>query len=194
MNKKYSQDEINNILISKKLNEFYLAIIENRGELLTDEEYQEIKGREISYDNNDKEKIDELVNTINSDDNLKNYTDELIKTLFSVSRIRNTAILTMIDDEIYDIANTKFINLKRNKIINYDNLTNYYSDKNARVKIFTKEEVPGLNENTALIDVDNEKIIYAYEIMHINQNENDDLSNKFFKEIKENPYTLKKEY
>lgn len=47
MNKKYSKDEVLNQLIlskklqelSKKLQEFYLAIIENRQELLTDEEY-----------------------------------------------------------------------------------------------------------------------------------------------------------
>lgn len=42
MTKKYSQEELDQILLSKKLNEFYLAIIENRQELLTDEEYEEI--------------------------------------------------------------------------------------------------------------------------------------------------------
>ena len=42
MNKKYTQEELNQILLSKPLNEFYLAIIENRQELLTDEEYDEI--------------------------------------------------------------------------------------------------------------------------------------------------------
>ena len=38
MNKKYSQEELDQILLSKKLNEFYLAIIENRQELLRSEE------------------------------------------------------------------------------------------------------------------------------------------------------------
>ena len=35
----YSQEELNQILLSKPLNAFYLAIIEHRGELLTDEEF-----------------------------------------------------------------------------------------------------------------------------------------------------------
>lgn len=35
MTKKYSQEELDQILLSKKINEFYLAIIENRQELLT---------------------------------------------------------------------------------------------------------------------------------------------------------------
>ena len=42
MTKKYSQEELDQILLSKKLNEFYLAIIENRQELLTAEEYEEM--------------------------------------------------------------------------------------------------------------------------------------------------------
>lgn len=40
MKKEYSKDEVlNQLILSKKLQEFYLAIIENRQELLTDEEY-----------------------------------------------------------------------------------------------------------------------------------------------------------
>ena len=191
MKKKYSQDEINNILMSKKLDDFYLAIVENKGELLTDEEYKEIKEKEISYDNS-KEMVGDLINTINSDKDLKDYTEELMKVLFSVSQIRNSAILTIIDDQIYDIANIKFIDLNRNKIIHYDNLSNYYTNKNARVKIFSKEEIPGLNENTALIDVDSEENIHSYENSYMKQNENDDLTDKFLVEVKGKPYILKK--
>ena len=48
MNKEYSQEELDQILLSKKLNEFYLAIIENRQELLSDEEYEEIVKKDKS--------------------------------------------------------------------------------------------------------------------------------------------------
>ena len=53
MTKKYSQEELDQILLSKKLNEFYLTIIESRQELLTDEEYEEIvrRGKTIYGDN-----------------------------------------------------------------------------------------------------------------------------------------------
>lgn len=49
MTKKYSQEELDQILLSKKLNEFSLAIIENRQELLTAEEYEEISRRDKNY-------------------------------------------------------------------------------------------------------------------------------------------------
>ena len=39
---KHTQEELNNILLAKKLNDFYLAIIENRDVILTDEEYAEM--------------------------------------------------------------------------------------------------------------------------------------------------------
>ena len=59
MNKKYSQEELDQILLSKKLNEFYLAIIENRQELLSDEEYEEISRRDkIIYGDNKDEAED----------------------------------------------------------------------------------------------------------------------------------------
>ena len=192
MRKKYTQKEINKFMLGKNLNEFYLAIIENRNLLLTDEEYVAILGKEIVYSEDTKDNIENLVHKINSNDNSKKYNDELMKILFSVGQIRYLAILTMIDDDIYDIANQNFIDLKRNKIISYDKFDNYYHSSIARVKIFTKKEVPQLNEPCALMDLDTEEIINEYEKNYINQEENDDLTRKFLKEVTGKAYTLKK--
>ena len=192
MNKKYSQEELNKILLSKPLNEFYLAIIENREKLLTDEEYNEItKGDKIIYGDN-KDEIENLFKKVQTDEHIKDFAPDLMIVMYSLAQVRHMAILTIIGDDVYDIANAKFENLKRNKVIHYDNLTNYYNETNARIKLFTKEEEPLLTQDTALLDVDDESIALAYENLHIRQEESKDLTNSFFAEVKGKTYTLKR--
>ena len=192
MTKNYSQEELDQILLSKKLNEFYLAVIENRGELLTDEEYAEIMKHEMVLDGENKEDVKDLFNQIKTDDNLKDYASELMKVMFSVGTVRHLAVLTPINDEFYDIANGKFVDLKRNKIVHFDNLTCLYNDNNARIKYFTPQEEPQIPYNMVLLDVDDESIIRSYEDKYIKQEESEDLTSLFIEEIKGKPYTLKK--
>ena len=70
MNKKYSQEELDQILLSKKLNEFYLAIIENRQELLTDEEYEEISRRDKIIYGDNKDEAEDLFKKVETDERL----------------------------------------------------------------------------------------------------------------------------
>ncbi len=192
MNKKYAQEELNQILLSKPLNEFYLAIIENRQELLTDEEYDEITKKEKIIYGDNKDEVEALFKKIETDKQTKDFSSNLIKLVYSLAHIRHMAILTTIGDDIYDIGSAKFEDLKRNKIIHYDNLTNYYNETNARIKIFTPEEEPQLQQKTVLVDVDDESIIQAYENIHIYQEESEDLTNSFFDETRKKTYTLKR--
>ena len=191
MNKKYTQEELNQILLSKPLNEFYLAIIENRQELLTDEEYDEITKKEKIIYGDNKDEVEALFKKIETDKHTKDFSSNLIKLVYSLAQIRHMAILTTIGDDVYDIGSAKFEDLKRNKIIHYDNLTNYYNETNARIKIFTPEEEPQLQQKTVLVDVDDESIIQAYENSHIYQEESEDLTNSFFDETRKKTYTLK---
>ena len=192
MTNNYTQDEINKILIQKNINDFYIAIIENRGEMLTDEEYNEIANKDKTFFGDNKEEVENLINEIKTNKELKNYVPDMMKLLFSVAQVRHLAILTMIGDDVYNIANAKFEDLKRNKIIRFDNLTSLYNEKNARVKYFTPKEEPQLTQNTVLIDVDDESIIHNYENKYINQEESEDLTFDFFKKFKDEPKTLKK--
>ena len=57
MTKKYSQEELGPILLSKKSNEFYLALIENKQELLSDEEFEGIVRRDKTIYGNNKEEV-----------------------------------------------------------------------------------------------------------------------------------------
>ena len=192
MNKKYSQEELDQILLSKKLNEFYLAIIENRQELLTDEEYEEISIRnKIIYGDN-KDEAEDLFKKVETDERLKDFAPDLMRVIFSLAQVRHLAILTMIGADVYDIGSAKFENLKRNKIVHFDNLTTLYNESNARVRYFTPEEEPRLTQRTVLVDVDDESIIQAYENEHIHQEESEDLTSDFFTEVKGKPYTLKR--
>lgn len=192
MNKKYSQEELDQILLSKKLNEFYLAIIENRQELLTDEEYEEISRRnKIIYGDN-KDEAEDLFKKVETDERLKDFAPDLMRVIFSLAQVRHLAILTMIDADVYDIGSAKFENLKRNKIVHFDNLTTLYNESNARVRYFTPEEEPRLTQRTVLVDVDDESIIQAYENEHIHKEESEDLTSDFFTEVKGKPYTLKR--
>lgn len=188
MTKKYSQKELDQILLSKKLNEFYLAIIQKKQEILTDEEYDEISREGTIYGDN-KAEVEKSFKDIQTDERLKNFAPDLMKFFYSIAQIRHLAILTMVDDLVYDIYNAKFEDLKRNKIVRFDNLTTIYNESNARIRYFTPEEVPQLMKRTVLLDVDDESIILAYENAHIHQEESEDLTSKFFTEVKGKSYT-----
>lgn len=192
MTKNYTQDELNKILIQKNINDFYIAIIENRGEMLTDEEYNEIANTDKTFFGDNKEEVENLIKEIKTNKDLRSYVPDMMKLLFSVAQVRHLAILTMIGDDVYNIANGKFEDLKRNKIIHFDNLTSLYSENNARVKLFTPKEEPQLTQNTVLIDIDDESIIYNYEKAYIHQEESEDLTSEFLKKFKDEPKTLKK--
>lgn len=141
------------------------------------------------YDN--KKEVENLFEKVQTDERLKSFAPELMKIVYSLAQVRHLAILTMIDDDVYDIGSAKFEDLKRNKIVHFDNLTILYNESNARVRYFTPEEEPQLTQRTVLIDVDDESIIQMYESKHIDQEENEDLTNNFFIEVKGKAYTLK---
>jgi len=190
---KYSQEELNQILLAKQLDEFYFSVIENRRELLTTEEYEKITRRDDNiYTGASKEEIDSLSEKLQASESLKKFVPDFMKMIYSFAQIRHVAIITMINDKIYDIGNAEFVDLKRNKIVHYDHFTHYYDETNARIKLFTPEEVPQLQQNTVLVDVDDESIVQVYEKAHINQEESEDLTSNFFDDAKGKSYTYLK--
>lgn len=188
MSKNYTREELNKILLNKKLEDFYLTIIENRQEILTDEEYKKIaNGAKTIYGDN-KEEVEDLFNRVQNDERLNGLQDEFMKLMYSFAQIRHVGVLTLVGDEVFNIGDNSFVNLKRNKIIKFDNLTTYFDDSNARIKIFTPQEEPQITEDSALLDIDDVSIIEAYEKSFIKQEESDDLTKDFFETIKGNPY------
>ncbi len=188
----YSQEDINQILLTKKIEDFNLAIIEHRKDILTNEEYEKITGSDITYTGVSKEEIDSISKKYQDNEKLKNRASDFMRLIYSLGRIRRMVLLTTIGDEVYDILNSEFVDLKRNKIICYENLTNYYDDTNARTKLFTPEEEPQLKEKLVLLDADDPSRIQGFETNHINQKENKDLTRSFLSNLRENQNRLLK--
>ena len=188
MTKKYSQEELNEILLSKKLNEFYLAIIQYKQELLTDNEYKRILEHE-TIDDKIKDKVEDIVKELEADEDAKDFADYFGRFLYSLAELRRFAVLTMIDDDFYDIIGAQFEDLKRTKIFRFDNLTTLYDESNARIRYVTPEENPQITQGTVFIDVDDESIFQTYYNKYIQQAESEDLTSDFFNEIKGIPRT-----
>ncbi len=181
----YSQEELNQILLYKKIEDFFIAIVENRKGILSDKEYEKIIGSDnIVYTGASKEEVENISRRFQDNNISENITSKLMKMLYGFSQIRRMSILTTIGDELYDIANAEFVDLKRNKIIFYDSLTNYCDKTNARTKLFTPNEEPQLKENLVLLDVDDPTKIQAFEKEHINQKGSKDLTSCFIKEAR----------
>ena len=184
MKTRISQEEINQILLQKELGDFYLAIVENRTHILTDEEYEEILERDKTIWGDNKDKVEDFFKKIETDASLPDFARNILKRItYSLAQIRQLAILTMIDDDIYDIANNKFVDLRTNQIIHFDNLTTLYDETNARIKLFTPNEEKTLKHPRVLIDVDDESPIRNYENIYSKKNGSEDLTARFLEEV-----------
>ena len=102
--------------------------------------------------------------------------------------------------EVYDIANHVFVDLKRNKIVHYDNIVNYYNNSNARLRLVTPgetselEEVAYLKHAAVYLDLDDFSNFDNYKQVHINQDESEDLTSNFFSQVKRKSYTLSRKH
>lgn len=189
---KYTQEEINKILLSKNLSEFYFAIIEKRKGILSDEEYEDMLKGDITFQYGDnKKEIDDLYNKFQKNNCLKDFIPDLSKILYSIAEVRYLALLTVIGDDVYNACHAKFVDLKRDKIIRFDNLTDFYNETNSRLKYFTPEEDIRLTEKTVLFDVDDTSNFEFYNRKYIQQKENEDLTKDFLNEVKDKSYSLK---
>ena len=186
-----NEEEFNQILLSKTTSDFYLAIIEKREGLLSEEEYLDIITNEDNiYSEASKKDFDDIHNKIKEKEQLRNYANDIMRALYSVSTIRYSALITMINDRIYDIANREFLDIKRNKIIHYENMINYYDSEMAATRLVTPKQEPRLKKPTVLVDVMDITPFKEYEKTHINQEENEDLTISYINEVKGNSKRL----
>ena len=203
-----SKKEVDKILLEKPLSDYYFAVLENRGCALRDEEYERIVGSETPIFHSDfsSKEVDDFFGCLfQYDDRLKSVffgslldnktpqegVDDALKYLSSIGvQIRRPAILTVVDNRVYNICNQRFVDLGREMIICYDNLTNYYDESNARLRYFSYDENKELSEATVLLVVDDPEIIYAWEDTHVSQEESSDLSKDFLDQFRGKAYTL----
>lgn len=186
MNKNYSQEEINEILLSKPLDEFYFATLENKKCSLTDGELLKIASSSemICCDELDEYQKQELCDKLLMVRRKNKVAAQLVRMMLGkFVTFRKITLITMIDNNIYDINNQQFLNLHREMIINYENVSNYFNESNATLRIVKPSELPKLKQDTVLLDYCSETDFFVeYKSKHINQLSNEDLTGNFIDE------------
>ncbi len=184
MRGKYTKEELNEMLLEKNLDEFYFAILETKTENITEDEFNKTIDNSQFAKSKEKDIFDELL----ENDLINKALRETIKLFPCIAAVRRMAVLTMIGDDIYNIGMPSFLDLDKEKIIRFDNVTKYYDESNARVRLFTPEEEPAIKEPEMLIDLDDETIAREYE-KNVDQKSRDDLTLDFIADIKGKPFT-----
>lgn len=211
MDKTYSKEEIKKILLSKKMSEVYFVMLEedinpmsldyvrNRMSELLKKSETFLKKTETIFE---KTKIEEKNdNSISDSDLMGDYSNLLEDFRNSLSKLESTLslqitnrfllILIMIDGKPYDPVNDKFIDLNGKRITSFSNLSEFYSDPDVRIVLYTTpEEKTQLGKKLSLMDL---KDSYeAYKKQHYVSDESIDLTDQFIDEIKGNYQILKK--
>lgn len=148
-----TRDELNDILSKVNIEDCYLAILERREKELTTDEYRKLVESGIDYGSNE-EKVAELEKAIGKNKKVSKFHDEIMSALFSIAKIRCGAILTIVDGEVYNISTLDDyqVDLKKEKIITYENLNNYNTDGKAKIRICDKKDSPRIKRPTVLVD------------------------------------------
>ena len=179
MDNEYFQDEINEIVMSKDISEFYVAIIDSKR--MSDEElYDTLISKATS-----EEEIEELKDLYNSAKVLKISLYDLFCELIGQTNEKSLAILTMIDDRIYNVPKGRFLDTDKNKIIHYEPLSNYLDSDQFSFTVVDAGSIPEIiTEDTALLAVTREQaeILKNYYEKNSKQEKSYDLTEDFIEE------------
>ena len=178
MDKEYFQDEINEIVMSKDISEFYIAIIDSKR--MSDEElYDTLISKATS-----EEEIEELKDLYNSAKVLKISLYDLFCELMGQSNEKSLAILTMIDDRIYNVPKGGFLDTDKTQIIHYEPLNNYIDYNQFSFTVVDAGINPEITEDTVLLAVTREQseILKNYYEKNSKQEEEYDLTEDFIEE------------
>lgn len=186
MKKEYSQEKINEILLSKSLDEFYMAIVQKKDNpsdetypiyspSLLDEESKEMMNRV-----NEAEK---LAADYDASGMLAGILSTLKDFMWSTAKLKAEMIITMIGDQLYSLSERSFLDLNSWEILHYEPVTNYYDDTNVRIKICTPEEDPNLCEDCVVLDGDDDSYYNQYGDEMLARRDLSDVTADFLREV-----------
>lgn len=194
MKKEYSQEEINEILLSKSLDEFYMAIVQKKDNpsdetypiyspSLLDEESKEMMNRvneaeklAADYDASGmlagmlKDMVEGMLA------NLKNF-------IWDKAKLKGKMLITMVGDQVYSVTGRSFLNLDGWDILHYEPVTNYYDDTNACIKICTPEDDPRLHEDCVTLAVKDASYYNQYGDEMLARRDLSDVTADFLREV-----------
>ena len=153
--KKYTTQELNEILINKKVEDFYIVITQE----LNDEFPTEERANEML--NNAEMSEDTEKNLVETSEEISKLlpgfaAGDINRLLFAFCEVNHRAVITKVDDEtLYDVCTFRFIDLNKEKVVRFDKLSDFYNNDNARPLLFQPEQLHGLvTEPSVTIDYD----------------------------------------
>ena len=191
MNKKYSKKELDEILLSKKIDDFYFAILEVKNDNLTEDEMSKLIDSAILVPDTEDKELSGEFSELMKDELARMLAGMVLKAFSNYGVTRRMAILTMVDDDVYNICRPGFIDLSKEKIIRYDKLTDYYKEDEIEIRMFSKEEDPDLEDDEVSMVFYDDSVACEYE-ENVQQKENEDLTLEFLIDAKDKPFTKRK--
>ena len=192
----YTTEEINDILLSKNLNDYYFAILSRKPLNFTKKDYTERIQHNPFIPKDVKEALEEISSIdLGGKSLLKEKLEELKYKLLGLCVKENRwGIITVINGRIYDTVTSEFIDPEKFLIGRYENITNFCSEDNARPKLFHPgDEDLELTCDTVLLDFDDLSTLEKYGETYIKTEYFEDLAPRFIEEYNTSKkYTTKK--
>lgn len=186
MKKEYSQEEINEILLSKSLDEFYMAIVQKKDNP-SDETYSiyspSLLDEESKETMNRVNEAEKLAADYDASGMLAGILSTLKDFMWSTAKLKAEMIITMIGDQLYSLSERSFLDLNSWEILHYEPVTNYYDDTNVRIKICTPEEDPNLCEDCVVLDGDDDSYYNQYGDEMLARRDLSDVTEDFLREV-----------
>lgn len=186
MKKEYSQEEINEILLSKSLDEFYMAIVQKKDNP-SDETYPiyspSLLDKESKEMMNRVNEAEKLAADYDASGMLAGILSTLKDFMWSTAKLKAEMIITMIGDQLYSLSERSFLDLNSWEILHYEPVTNYYDDTNVRIKICTPEEDPNLCEDCVVLDGDDDSYYNQYGDEMLARRDLSDVTEDFLREV-----------
>ena len=194
MKKEYSQEEINEILLSKSLDELYMAIVQKKDNpsdetypiyspSLLDEESKEMMNR---VNEAEKQIADYEANGM-LEGMLKDMVEGMLANLknfiWDKAKLKGKMLITMVGDQVYSVTGRSFLDLDSWEILHYEPVTNYYDDTNACIKICTSEDDPRLHEDCATLAVKDASYYNQYGDEMLARRDLSDVTEDFLREV-----------
>jgi len=182
--KKYTRQELNEILLSKRVEDFYFVIAQElKDEFPTEERANEMLTNAKMSEDTEKN----LVETSEGISKLLPGFDagDINRLLLLFCEVNHMAVITKIgENQLYDVSTLRFIDLEKEKIVRFDRMVNYYNNDNARPLLFPAEELQGLaSEPSVTIDYDDVANFQEYRKHAYESYQDIDITDEFIKTI-----------
>lgn len=172
--KEYTQQELNEILLTKTVEDLYFIKSD-----LKNNPTEKISAEELLKAFGDSKEVQALQSTLLKKQNEVKNDDAKNKTHFITGRF-----VVKIDDRIYDIISSSFIDLNEERIVYYEKLSNHFSNQNCRIVVYKPEDLYYMIKDPIItIQFYSDEAMYYFDKIMLEQTIFEDKTEEFKKEI-----------